>query len=79
MYIRLLLLLPGEEIHTNDLEILSYNTLRVRTHENVQVQNSTDSHPGESGGWLQHHLYRERYLATISILTCWKNSVCVES
>lgn len=67
MHIYLLLLLLSDVIlntetltrHTNDLEILSYNTLRVRTQKNVQVQDSTCGHPGESRGWLQHDLYRD--------------------
>lgn len=43
--------------HTDDLEVLSYHTLSIRTQENVQIQDSTSRHPGESRSWLQHHLY----------------------
>lgn len=39
-------------LHTNDLKVLSYNTLRVRTQENVEIQDSTGGHPGESRGRL---------------------------
>lgn len=39
-------------LHTNDLKVLLYNTLRVRTQENVEIQDSTGGHPGESRGRL---------------------------
>lgn len=45
--------------HTNHLQVLSYNTFRVRTHENVQIQDSSNSHPGESRGRLQCHLWKD--------------------
>lgn len=43
--------------HTNDLEVLLYHTLSIRTHENVQIHDSTGGHPGQSRSWLQNHLY----------------------
>ena len=54
--------------HTYNLEVLSDNTLRVRAQEDVQVQDSSHSHPGQSRARLQHHLYREKEVKLSSIM-----------
>lgn len=64
--------------YTNDLEVLSYHTLSIRTHENVQIQDSTSGHPGESRSWLQTHLYiRKKTFSTNKYPPyVWKNKTC---
>lgn len=41
---------------TDHLEVLLHDTLRVRAQENVKIQDSSKSYPGESRGRLQYHL-----------------------
>lgn len=57
--------LTETERHTDHLEVLTYNTLRVRTQENIQIQDSSKSYPGECGGRLQCYLYRDIQVRTI--------------
>lgn len=44
------------KIHTDHLKVLLHDTLRVRAQENIKIQDSSKSYPGESRGWLQYHL-----------------------